>query len=86
MQSILSSTDTRQIEFTVELPYSPRRRLDDDLFLQKNRNLQTDDFTILAGYSFQFRITEMKNFYSLRPSTESIAYYVYNTEQTLFEE
>ena len=41
---------------------------------------------IPSGNSFQFRITNMKNFNSFRPSDSSIEYYVYSSENVLFEE
>ena len=41
---------------------------------------------INSGSSFQFRITEMKNFNSFRPSDESIQYYVYSADGILYEE
>ena len=41
---------------------------------------------ISSGSSFQFRVTEMKNFNSFRPSDESIQYYVYSTDGVLYEE
>lgn len=47
------------------------------------RNLQAK---IPAQSSFQFRVTAMKNYNSFRPSSASIEYYVYSSDNVLFEE
>lgn len=88
------SVDQRQIEFNVEMSFAlQRRRLEegddeevdeDELFLRDGRRgMQAQ---INSGSSFQFRITEMKNFNSFRPSDESIQYYVYSADGILYEE
>ena len=41
---------------------------------------------IASGYSYAFRITNMKNFNSFRPADASIGFYVYSAAGILFEE
>ena len=90
------SVDQRQLEFNVEMSFAlQRRRLEqgededddvdeDELFLRDGRRgMQAQ---IDSGSSFQFRVTEMKNFNSFRPSDESIQYYVYSADGILYEE
>ena len=90
------SVDQRQLEFNVEMSFAlQRRRLEegededdevdeDELFLRDGRRgMQAQ---INSGSSFQFRVTEMKNFNSFRPSDESIQYYVYSSDGILYEE
>ena len=53
----------------------------EDGFLERRRELRIE-----SGYSYQFRITNMKNFNSFRPSDSSIGFYVYSAAGILFEE
>lgn len=83
------SVDARQLEFTVELAAALQgRRLSDhaedgeDGFLEGHRKLARID----SGYSYAFRITNMKNFNSFRPADASIGFYVYSAAGILFEE
>ena len=96
MANVMDSTisvDQRSIEITASIAY--RRNLDAvdggnqtqsayDEFMgfSPSRNLQSID----PGFSFQFRITDMKNQISKRPSDSSIEYYVYSSSGVLFEE
>ena len=65
-----------------------KRRLDeedseDDTLLGRRRGLAAQ---IASGGSFQFRVTEIKNFNSFRPSDDSVEYYVYSEAGILYEE
>ena len=76
------SQDQRKIEIVISEIIVPRTlsAVYENDFLRRLQN------QIPSGLSFQFRITEMKNNNSFRPSEESIEYYVYSSAGILYEE
>ena len=86
MPQVSVSVDQRQLEFSIEEVVAGRSLAVDGFyedFLDGGRHLQDK---IESGLSYQFRITNIKNFNSFRPSDSSIEYYVYSQAGVLFEE